>query len=259
MLTGPVDLTSGPIVMGAISITRDTQTEQAIVQGDSMLQQGAAILDIGMSRSSDNITVQEELDRLIPIIEILSHRMGIPISVATSNPDVMVAAVNSGAKLINDVISLTKAGALSTAAKLEVPVCLMHLQRDPAIMYAASNYQDVISEAYKYLQQRIEACVAGGISLNRIIIDPGFGFDKNLQHNLSLLRSLQVFKNLQCPLLVGMSHKSMIGQILDVAAEKRIYGELTASVIAIGKGANIIRTHNVQAVVDAIKVIKAVE
>jgi dihydropteroate synthase len=170
----------------------------------------------------------------------------------------MQEAVNAGAKIINDVRALTKPGAISMAAKLGVPVCLMHMQNEPGTMQLAPAYHDVISEVFQYLEHRITACESEGIDPKKIIIDPGFGFGKNLQHNLALLRSLEIFKRLQKPLLVGISNKSMIGQILDVNVDQRIYGSLAAAIIAISKGADIIRAHNVQATMDAIKVFKAV-
>ncbi len=170
----------------------------------------------------------------------------------------MQAAVAAGATMVNDVRSLTKPGALNMIAKLRVPICLMHMQNDPVTMQIAPTYNDVVTEVYQYLEDRIKACIAAGIDSKQIIIDPGFGFGKNLQHNISLLRALRIFTKLDHPLLVGISHKSMIGQILDVSVEKRVYGSVAAAIIAISNGADIIRAHDVQATVDAIKIYNAV-
>ncbi len=170
----------------------------------------------------------------------------------------MSAAVNAGARMINDVHALSKINALHTAAKLQQPVCLMHMHSDPVNQQLSSVDKDIVSVVYKYLQSRIEACVAAGIDKSKLLIDPGFGFGKNLAQNLSILRSLHVFKNLQCPILVDIAHKSMLGQILNVDQDQRVYGSIAAEVIAISKGADIIRSHDVRATVDAIKVIKAV-
>lgn len=269
MNLGVLNLPANPIVMGILNVTPDSfydggrllSVEQAVARGEEMLRQGAALIDVGGESTrpgANKVPIQEELDRVIPVIEALAKRVSIPISIDTSNPEVMQAAVKAGAKMINDVRALTKPGALTMAAKLDVPICLMHMQSDPATMQLSPVYQDVVREVYTYLERRIAACVAEGINVNKIMIDPGFGFGKNLQHNLMLLRSLQVFKGLQRPILVGLSNKSMIGQILDVDLERRVHGSVAAAVIAIGKGADIIRAHDVQATVDAIKVITAI-
>ena len=268
MNLGLIDLPPGPVVMGILNLTPDSfydggtysTVEEAIVRGEQMLHEGAAIIDVGGESTrpgAAKISVQEELDRIIPVIEALAKRVAIPISVDTSNPEVMLAAVNAGAKMINDVRALTKPGAIGMVAKLRVPVCIMHMQNDPITMQINPSYADVVTEVYQYLKQRIDASIAGGIEAKSIIVDPGFGFGKTLQHNLNLLRSLELFKSLGRPILVGMSHKSMIGQILDVGLEHRVYGSVAAAVIAISKGADIIRAHDVQATVDAIKIFKA--
>lgn len=269
MNLGSFNLPPTPVVMGILNLTPDSlydggafvSVEQAVVRGEHMLREGAAIIDVGAESTrpgAEKVSIQQELDRVIPVIEVLSKRVAIPISVDTSNPEVMAAAINAGAKMINDVRALTKPGALAMAAKLGVPVVLMHMQNDPVTMQVAPAYKDVVTEVYQYLERRIAACVEAGVDPKKIIIDPGFGFGKNLQHNLAMLRSLEIFRKLGKPLLVGISNKSMIGQILDVELDKRVYGSLAANVIAIGKGADIIRAHNVQATIDAIKVFKSV-
>jgi dihydropteroate synthase len=268
MKLGVLNLPTSPVVMGILNLTPDsfydggsyTIVDQAITRAEQILHEGAAIIDVGGESTrpgAAKVSVQEELDRVIPIISSISARFALPISIDTSNPEVMQEAVKAGAKMINDVRALTKPGAITMVAKLGVPVCIMHMQNDPVTMQLAPTYKDVVSEVYQYLEQRLAACVAGGVDSNKIIVDPGFGFGKNLQHNLKLLRSLEIFKGLQHPLLVGMSHKSMIGQILDVGVEHRIYGSVAAAVIAASKGADIVRVHDVQATVDAIKVFNA--
>lgn len=268
MNLGVINLPPGPVVMGILNITPDSfydggeylTVDQAMVRAEQILREGAAIIDVGGESTrpgAAKVSVQEEIDRIIPVITALAQRVAVPISVDTSNPEVMLAAINAGARIINDVRALTKPGAISMVAKLGVPVCIMHMQNDPVTMQLSPTYQDVVTEVYQYLEQRVAACVAGGIESKKIIIDPGFGFGKNLQHNLSLLRSLEAFKSLQRPILVGISHKSMIGQILDVGVDHRVYGSVAAAIIAISKGADIVRAHDVQATVDAIKIYNA--
>lgn len=265
---GSFSLPSSPVVMGVLNLTPEAtdgatylSIEAAIARGEQMLTEGVALIGVGgeSNRSgTEKISLQQELDRVIPVIEVLSKRVSVPISIDTSTPEIMEAAINAGAKIINDARALTKPGAQAMAAKLGVTVCLMHMQNDPVTMQIAPSTHDIVSEVFQYLDRRIKACIAEGVDPHKIIIDPGFGFGKNLQNNLSILRSLEIFTKLQKPLLVGMSNKSMIGQILDVGIDQRVYGSLAAAVIAAGKGANIIRAHNVQATVDAIKVFTTV-
>lgn len=258
MALGVFELPAGPVVMGILDLSpvilhgdsSHSIYEQALIRSEQMLQDGAAIIDVCCS------SPQQELELLIPAVEIISQRISIPISVETSNPEVMNAAVASGAKMINDTRALTKLGAMAAVAKLRVHVCLMHMQADPAILQLSATNNDVVTEVFQYFEQRIAACVAAGIDSKKIIVDPGFGFGKSLLQNLSLLRSLQVLKNLHCPILVDLAHKSMIGQILNVPDAARDYGGVAVEVIAIGNGAEIIRSHNVRATADAIKVIK---
>jgi len=252
---GLLSLPAGPLVMGSLSISADALINQSVAHGEYMMRDGASILGVGYdylsAAETSKPSVQKELDRVIPVIEALAKRIAIPISVCTSNPDVMLAAVNAGAKMVNDILALTKPGAASMVAKLGVPVCLMHNQQNQI-------YNDIVKDVYEYLEQRIIKCKSEGINQKNIIIDPGFGFGKNLQHNLNLLKNLQIFKNLNCYLLVGLSNKSMIGQILDEPVEQRLYGSIAAEVIAVSKGADIILAHQVKATVDAINVVKAI-
>lgn len=250
--------------MGVLSIKNLTKhdathsfIENSLVQAEQLLSDGAGIIDICCDET------QNQLEILVPVVEAISNRINIPIAVSTSNPKVMTATVLAGAQIINDVSSLTKLNALATVIDLGVHVCLMHMQNDPVnkqldLMNQNEANNDIVSTVYKYLEQRITACVAAGLDIKKIIIDPGFGFGKLLPQNLSLLRSLHFFKTLKCPILVDISHKTMIGQILDAAVEDRVYGSVAAEVIAISSGANIIRSHNVRATIDAIKVIKAI-
>ncbi len=267
-MAGVLKLPVTPFVMGVLNVIPDPTTaggqfpdvDQLVAAGESMLMDGAACIDVvGLSNLVDvKISIQEEIDRVIPVIELLSKRVAIPVSINTSNPEVMEAAVNAGASIVNDIRALTKPGAISTVAKLGVYVCLMHMYNDPTTMHLTPGQKDLVVEVYQYFEQRIAACEAGGIDRKKIIVDPGFGYGKNLPQNLNLLRSLPIFKKLNCPLLIGMANKSMIGQILDVPPEQRIFGSIAAVVIAISHGADIIRTHDVKAMVDAIKVLKAI-
>jgi len=267
MSLGAFELPAGPVVMGILDLSpgslHEDRThsifENALIRAEQLLHDGAAIIDVSCSTPRDGTStpsVQYELDILIPAVEIIAKRINIPISVETSNPEVMSAAVASGAKMINDMRALTKLGAMAVVANLRAHICLMHMQHDPLTLQVTANYKDVITEVFQYFEQRIAACVAAGIDQKRIIIDPGFGFGKTLPQNLNLLRSLLVFKNLHCQVLVDVAHKSMIGQILNVSDEARDYGGVAAEVIAVCNGADIIRSHNVRATADAIKVIK---
>lgn len=252
---------AGPLVMGILDLSPNAimhktdsrlMVDLAVTKAQQLMQDGASIIDVCCS----SVQQEQALDTVIHAVEVISQRISIPISVETSEPDIMDLAVRAGAKMINDTRALTKLGALETVSKLKVHICLMHMQSDPLTLQVTSNYNDVITEVLQYLEQRIAACVGAGIDQKKILVDPGFGFGKTLPQNLKLLRSLQVFKRLDCPILVDLAHKSMIGQILNMPAEARDYGGLAAEVIAIGNGAEIIRSHNVRATADAIKVIK---
>lgn len=256
MNLGVLDLPAYPLVMGVLEIDPLITVEQTITQGQKIATDGAAILDVSMGDLvSDSPVVYSHL---VPILKTLKHRVGIPISISTSNPDIMKHAVAAGASMINDIRALTMPGALATAASLKVPVCIMHMQNDPVTKQVAAVYEDVVSEVYQYLEHRVTACIQAGIEANKIVIDPGFGFGKTLAHNLCLLRALDKFKALHCPVLVSLSHHSMVGQIIDEPLEHSTFGNITAAAIAIGNGADIIRTTEVKPTVDAIKVINAV-
>ncbi len=226
------------------------------------LAEGAACIDIGGESTrpgAQPVSEQQELDRVIPVVEALSRELEIPLSIDTSKPVVMREAVAAGAGLINDVLALRAPNALETAAGLQVPVCLMHMQGEPRSMQQSPDYTDVVEEVGEFLAQRILACRKAGIPRTRLLIDPGFGFGKTLQHNLQLLKHLTKLQRLSVPLLVGISRKSMIGALLGGApVDERLFGSLAAALLAVLGGASIIRTHDVRATTDALKVAAAV-
>lgn len=255
-----------PLVMGVLNLSKlvatnkdiDSRINHSLEIALQMLEDGAAIIDIAYEENDDSkLSIQQEIDIKVPVVEEISKRVSIPIAIDTSNPEVMIAAVEAGASMINDIRALTKLNSLATAAKLNKTVCLMHMYNDPVTkqLQPANN---IVAMVYQYLEDRIAACIDAGIEPNKIIIDPGFGFGKNLAQNLNLLRSLGVFKNLNCQILVDVASKSLLGQILDVDTEHREYGAISAEMIAVTKGADIIRSHNVRASVDAIKVLKSI-
>jgi len=264
-----VDL-SQPVVMGILNVTPDSVSDggrfndfgRALEHALRMVEEGAAIIDVGGESTrpgSEEVSVEEELARVVPLIEHLSGRIAVPISIDTSKPEVMRAAVEAGAGMINDVFALRRDGAAETAAQLQVPVCLMHMQGEPKSMQQQPSYHDVVSEVRDFLRERIEVCLAAGINRDFIVIDPGFGFGKSLAHNLSMLKHLDHFSTLGAPLLAGMSRKSMVGAVLDVPVEGRLIGSVTAAVIAAQRGASILRVHDVSETMQALHMVKAVE
>ncbi len=255
--------------MGILNVTPDSfsdggrflDLESALEQGRRMAEEGAAIIDVGGESTrpgSAGVSVQQELDRVIPVIEVLCDELDIPVSVDTSKPEVMLAAVRAGAGMINDVNALRTPGALQAAAEAGVPVCLMHMRGEPRTMQKDPVYDDVVQDLLTFFGQRIEACLHAGIGRERLLIDPGFGFGKTLRHNLVLLRGLERFNEFGLPVLVGLSRKSMIGAVLDKPADQRLFGSVAAAVMAAERGAAIIRVHDVGPTVDALKVAAAV-
>ncbi|HEX9803225.1 MAG TPA: dihydropteroate synthase, partial [Gammaproteobacteria bacterium] len=235
--------------------------DQAIEQALRMQEEGAAIIDIGGESTrpgADEIPVEQELERVIPLIEALAPVLEVPISVDTSKPEVMQAAVAAGAGMINDVYALRRDGALATAAALAVPVCLMHMQGEPRSMQQAPEYTDVVAEVRGFLLEQVYRCEAAGIPRQRLLIDPGFGFGKSLAHNLGLLKHLPELVAEGMPVLVGMSRKSMIGAVLDVPLEARLHGSVAAATLAAWMGAKVIRVHDVRETVEAMKMVAAV-
>jgi dihydropteroate synthase len=258
-----------PRVVGIVNVTPDSfsdggrhaTTEAAIAHGLALAAEGADVLDVGGESTrpgAREVTLEDELARVIPVIEALAKRTSLPISIDTYKPEVMRAAVAAGAGLVNDVHALRKDGALDAAAALGVPVILMHMQGTPADMQAEPAYDDVVAEVHTFLAQRIFACEMAGISKKSIVIDPGFGFGKTTAHNLALLAQLARFTELGVPVLAGLSRKRTIGEITGRELGERIHGSLAAALIAAQNGAKLIRVHDVAATVDALKVWDAV-
>ena len=259
-----------PRIMGIVNVTPDSfsdggrfdSVEAAVAHALTLAMEGADILDIGGESTrpgADDVSLQQELDRVVPVIEALAARCEVPISVDTSKPEVMRAAVAAGAGMINDVYALRREGALEAAAELAVPVCLMHMQGEPRSMQADPHYDDVVGEVHRFLAERVFACEMAGIDKRRVVLDPGFGFGKTLQHNLLLLRQLSRFVDLGRPLLAGLSRKSMIATLTGrEAAADRVNGSLAAAMIAAQNGASILRVHDVAATRDALCVLQAV-
>ena len=261
---------SQPQVMGVLNVTPDSFSDggrfvardAALAHARQMFEEGAAVIDVGGESTRPGaapVSEQEELDRVIPVIEAIAAELPVIISVDTRKPLVMQAAVTAGASMINDVCALREDGALDIAAKLNVPVCLMHMQGEPRTMQAAPHYQDVVAEVKAFLEERVAACKRAGITRERLLLDPGFGFGKGLEHNMQLLKHLDAFQDLDLPLVVGVSRKSLIGAVLNVPAGERLYGSIALAALAVWQGAAIIRAHDVAATVQALKMIAAVK
>ena len=264
----PLDL-SCPRIMGVINVTPDSFSDggryitldAALRQGERLAVEGADILDVGGESTrpgADEVGVAEEIDRVVPVIAALARHLDLPLSVDTNKPEVMRAAVAAGAGLINDIYALRRPGALAAAAQLAVPVCLMHMRGTPETMQQAPRYTDPIAEVSAFLEERLTACAAAGIPRQRLLLDPGFGFGKTLAHNLALLAGLPTLAALGQPLLVGLSRKSMIGALTGREVSERLAGSLAAAVLAVERGARVIRVHDVAATRDALRVALAV-
>ncbi|KEA64919.1 Dihydropteroate synthase [Marinobacterium lacunae] len=262
-------------VMGILNVTPDSfsdggnlyrasklSIEQALVHAAGMVADGATLIDVGGESTrpgAEPVSVQEELDRVIPVVERISAELDVVISVDTSAPEVMREASAAGVGLINDVRSLAKEGALEAAAETGLPLCLMHMQgSSPATMQLAPSYEDIVSEVSDFLSQQIVRCEAAGIPRERLVLDPGFGFGKTLEHNLTLLRRMDELNALGLPLLVGTSRKSMIGQALGREVDSRLAGSLATVALAVERGGRIIRVHDVAATVDVVRMTEAV-
>ena len=254
--------------MGVINTTPDSFSdggqyvtpENAFRHAQQLINDGVDILDVGGESTrpgSRKVDLSEEIERTVPLIKAVRQISDIPISIDTNKPGVMQQAVEAGATLINSIWALRLENSLEIAAELGVSVCLMHMQGTPETMQKNPSYTDVVAEVMDFLQQRIDAAIKAGIKQSNIIIDPGFGFGKTLQHNLLLLKSLPRFKSLGAPLLVGLSRKSMIGTILDRPVDQRLYGSISCAVIAAMLGADIIRVHDVSQSLDAIAMVNA--
>ena len=259
-----------PQVMGIVNVTPDSfsdggahdTTDAAVAHALRLVEEGADALDIGGESTrpgAAEVEVEEELRRVVPVIERLAAQVAVPISIDSSKPEVMRAAVQAGAGMINDVYGLRREGALDAAAALGVPVVLMHMQGEPRSMQAAPQYDDVVGEVHRFLAERIFAAEMAGIPKQRIVVDPGFGFGKDTAHNLQLLAQFERFAELGVPVLAGLSRKRSIGELTgrDVPAD-RVAGSVAAHLIAAQRGAAIVRVHDVAATVDALKVWNAV-
>lgn len=255
-------------VMGIVNVTPDSFSDggeynrlnDAIDHVAQLLKEGADIVDIGGESTRPgaySVAEQEELDRVIPLVTAVKQRFNVPISVDTTKPRVMTESIGAGASIINDVNALRENGALQALAATEVEVCLMHMQGEPRSMQHNPDYDDVVCDVKAFLQERVAACEQAGIARERIWLDPGFGFGKSQRHNYQLLQRLQAFHELQLPLLVGMSRKSMIGHVTGREVNDRLAGSLAAATIAAMKGARIIRVHDVKETVDAMRVVAA--
>lgn len=264
-----LDLTM-PCVMGIVNVTPDSfsdggkfsKSHLAIEHALSLVEEGAAILDIGGESTRPNaipVSLQEELDRVIPVIEGLVGQINIPISIDTYKPQVMQAAISAGASIVNDVRALQEPSALEIVASSNVGVCLMHMQGTPQTMQVNPEYQEVVSEVKAFLLARMQASIHAGCSASNIVLDPGFGFGKTRAHNITLIQHLESFADLGRPLLVGLSRKSVLGQVTGNDVDARLYASVAASVISAMKGAKILRVHDVKATVEALKVVSAIQ
>jgi dihydropteroate synthase len=256
-----------PQVMGVLNVTPDSFSdggrhfgvEQAVARAREMVAEGAALVDVGGESTRPGAQPGDEAEELRRVIPVIERIAGLPavISIDTSKPGVMRAACAAGARLINDVYALRRPGALETAAASGAAVCLMHMQGEPRTMQADPGYADVVREVGDFLADRRRACLDAGIAPERILLDPGFGFGKTLAHNLSLLARLETLRRLGAPLLVGVSRKSMLGAITGQPPEERLSAGLAAAALAVWQGASIIRTHDVRATVEAVKLAAA--
>lgn len=253
-----------PLVMGIVNVTPDSfsdggchfDTARAVAHGRQLVEEGADMLDIGGESSRPGaqcVSVAEELRRVLPVIEALSD-VGVPLSVDTMKPEVMRRAVDAGAALINDIAALQAPGALAIAAEAGVGVCLMHMRGDPGTMQSDPDYGDVVQEVRDFLVRRVAVARAAGIPVERIIVDPGFGFGKRLEHNLALLRNIEAFRGLGACVLAGLSRKSMLGEITGRKVGERDTASAAAALLAARNGARILRVHNVAATKDALAV-----
>ncbi len=257
-----------PLVMGVINATPDSFSDggqhldpvAAEERARQMIEEGARLIDVGGESTrpgAEPVSEADELSRVLPVIERIAG-LGAIISIDTSKPRVMLEACSAGAAVVNDVYALRQPGAMEAAMETGAAVCLMHMQGQPRVMQDNPRYQDVVGEVRDFLAMRIQACLASGIGRDRLLVDPGFGFGKSLAHNLTLLAQLAEFRALGVPLLVGMSRKSMLGAVTGKPATDRLAPGLAAAVLAAWQGAHIVRTHDVKATVEALKLVSAV-
>ncbi|MBR9869473.1 MAG: dihydropteroate synthase [Oceanospirillales bacterium] len=265
---------SRPQVMGIVNVTPDSfsdggtlyearklSVDQALERARQMVKDGATIIDVGGESTRPGaavVSVQEELDRVLPVVERLNAELDVVISVDTSAPEVISGVAGLGAGLINDVRALGREGALEAAAATGLPVCVMHMQGSPATMQDAPHYDDVLDDVSYFLQQRIRACNDAGIASDRIILDPGFGFGKTVEHNLRLLNNMRQLHRFGMPLLVGTSRKSMIDHVLHRPVDQRLAGTLATVAIGVQQGGQIFRVHDVRETVDVVRMTEAI-
>ena len=247
---------------GGILCDKNNQTNisLALEKVDSCLKSGASIIDVGGESTrpgAEPVGVNEELDRVVPVVEAIVERFGAFVSVDTSSPLVITESANVGAVMINDVRALSRKGAVEAVAMANLSVVLMHMNGEPTNMQLAPSYKDEVDEVRSFLLERVGVCQSGGIERKKIFIDPGFGFGKTLEHNLQLFRSLNKLSELGFPIVVGVSRKSMIGEILGKPLDERLFGSIALAMLAVQRGANIIRVHDVAATADVLKVLHA--
>lgn len=258
-----------PHIMGVLNLTKDSfydggnylDKSAAIAHAEQMAEDGAAIIDIGAESTrpgSQPVDSEEEQGRVLELLSTLNTKLQIPISIDTSNPELIRQAAQAGASLINDVRALTRDGALEAAAASKLPVCLMHIQGEPRTMQEQPHYQDVVAEVKDYLQERQQAAITAGIAADQIILDPGFGFGKSFEHNRLLLKHLNQLTQLGAPVLVGLSRKSFFGQLTGRAVDERLSATIASTALAVLSGAWIIRVHDVKENLDALKLAQAV-
>ena len=258
-----------PAVMGIVNVTPDSFSDgghylgrdAALRRAEALARDGAAIIDVGGESTRPGaaaVSEQQELDRVLPVIEAIASAVDLPVSIDTSKPAVMREAIRAGAAMINDIRALREDGALQAAVELERPVCLMHMQGQPRTMQRQPVYSDVVREVVEFLGERVRACTAAGLSRDRIIVDPGFGFGKTPRHNIELLANLRQLRSLGQPILVGLSRKSTLGELTSRDVGDRMAASIAAAVLAVVGGATIIRAHDVKETVDALRVAAAV-
>ena len=258
-----------PRIMGILNVTPDSfsdggrfvEVDQALAQTEQMLAAGADIIDIGGESTrpgADAVSVDQEIDRVVPVIELLKSRFDTIVSIDTSKAAVMRASAAAGVGLINDVRALREPGAMDAAVSLGLPVCLMHMLGEPRTMQTAPQYTNVVSEVADFLKERLEKCRSSGLDAGQIMIDPGFGFGKTLSHNVELLRNLSKLTDI-APVLIGLSRKSMIGQMLENDQQDRTVGSVTAALLCVQQGASVVRVHDVAETAAALKILNAVK
>ncbi len=265
---------SHPLVMGILNTTPDSfsdggslfqgqnvSLDKVLFKAEAMVRDGAAILDVGGESTRPGaapVTLEEEMSRVIPVVEAINRELDVVVSVDTSSASLIKEAVGAGAGMINDVRALQSPGALSAAADSGLPVCLMHMQGKPVTMQVQPEYKGVVEDVGEFLLRRVSACNEAGIASDQIILDPGFGFGKTLEHNLDLLRHLEAFVSTGMPVLVGFSRKSMIGNVLGRDVDKRLAGSLALALLSVQSGARIVRVHDVAETSDVINMYRAV-